>query len=207
VEVNDQAAAAETPTYGGLPPGTKMIWDSTASATPEAALAPSVPPPATSSVRPSVSAVAGVPAAGRGTQLDAPKVTQAMDTAYEAATTPLVDTGSDFVNRFTSPIGALALASGAGAVLRAGLGGGFAGAGWEAFQQALPQLKYEAVQQGLEMAHIPAVIAKPIALAISMYNPKGAAGAGEPRPKVYAPPSVKWPAGERRELATYICPL
>jgi hypothetical protein len=119
---------------------------------------------------------------GRGTQLNVDKYMQASD----AANTPLLHTGAPTLDRFTTPIALVAAAGGGAAVLRAGLSGGFSGAGWEAFTQAAPQIRYEIIKSVLERGHIPG--AGPIALALSMWTGKGGGAKGGGAVAEPAPP-------------------
>lgn len=183
----DQAAAP--PENDGLPPGATLIWDSRAA--PATATAP--PTFQTTNEKDAQGNAVVVPAlrspmvqGGRGTQLDLDKSNR----GWDAANTPLVDTGYPALDRFTSPIGMVAMAGGGAAVLRAGLSGGFAGAGWEALSQAAPQIRYDVYTAVLEKLHIPG--ARAIALVLSSY-PKPSGTAAEPTPRPTAPPPVRWP--------------
>jgi hypothetical protein len=189
---------ATPPPDDGLPPGATVVWDSR---TAPATMLNSTPPAAASSTPTPERAAAlasnlrpvGVPARGRGTALDAAKVTDAMAKTYDVGTTPLVDTGYPVVDQFTSPIGALVAAGGVGAVIRAGVSGGLSAALGETFAQAAPQIKYAIVYEGLQAAHVPRAVAVPVALWLSNFKGKGAPTAAE---KVVAPPPVRWPQGE-----------
>jgi hypothetical protein len=77
------------------------------------------------------------------------------DEGVKKLNTPLIDTGYPMLDKYVTPITALALAGGGAAVLRAGLAGGFAGAGWEAFSQSSQIIKYEVLSSILDKLHIP----------------------------------------------------
>lgn len=138
----------------GVPEGWEVIQGGKASAAPAAVL-------------PDVSARAGVPAAGRGTQLDPDKSMRGLD----AATTPLAHpTGIDAVDNFTSPLGLASLAAGGAGVVRAGVEGGAGMAAKSALAQASPLLKFEATRRALTAIGIPDVLATGAAVMVSGYK-------------------------------------
>lgn len=133
---------------------------------------PAAPPaePEPSDERQSVSAVARVPAAGRGTQFTPNLPNRAVDFAR----TPLAHpTGIDAIDGLTSPIGIASTALGVGAIARAGLVDGAMGAVKTAVGQATPLLKYEATKSTLEHLHVPTPIAMAAAIAVSGYRGNG----------------------------------
>lgn len=137
-------------------------------------------------VLPDVSAHAGVPARGRGTQLDLDKSNR----GAALATTPLAHpTGVDAIDGFTSPVGLASLAAGGVGIVRAGVAGGVTAAAKTAIADASPLIKYEIAKGALEHAGIPSSIAMPIAMVFSGYK-KGAKAepvtAAKPRPAVPA---------------------
>lgn len=119
---------------------------------------------------------AGVPARGRGTQLD-PEKSQA---GLAWATTPLGHpTGVDAVDSFTSPLGIASFAAGGAGIIQKGLSGGVAAAVKAAAGEASPILKYEVARRviaaPLRALGVPGAdeIAAPIAMVIAGYK-KGA---------------------------------
>ncbi len=115
-------------------------------------------------VRPSVSARAGVPAAGRGSQIDPDQSMRGL----EAATTPLAHpTGVDAIDSFTSPVGIASLAAGGAGILRAGAAEGVAAAGKAAVGTAAPFVKYEVVKGGLTTLGVPHWLASAAAAYVS----------------------------------------
>jgi hypothetical protein len=136
-----------------------------------------------------VSAHAGVPARGRGTQLDLDKSNRGVD----LATTPLArPTGIDAIDSFTSPIGLASLAAGGVGVARAGIAGGMSAAAKAALADASPLIKYEIYSGVLEHAGVPSSIARPAAMIFAGYK-KGA--------KVDAPSTVPPPIVETAQEA------
>lgn len=120
---------------------------------------------------PSVGARAGVPAAGRGTQLDLAKSQRGLD----VATTPLAHpTGIDAIDSFTSPVGLASLAAGGAGVLRAGVTEGAGAAAGAAAAQASPIVKYELVRTALTHLGVHPTIAMAAAALASGYKGKGA---------------------------------
>ena len=133
---------------------------------------------------PDVSAHAGVPARGRGTQLDLDKSNR----GAALATTPLAHpTGVDAIDSFTSPLGLASLAAGGVGIARAGMAGGVTAAAKTAIADASPLIKYEVSKAALEHVGVPSVIAMPLAMAFSGYKKGAKAPAG--------PPSTAAPAG------------
>lgn len=123
---------------------------------------------------PVVSARAGVPAAGRGTQLDPDKSMRGLD----AATTPLAHpTGIDAIDGFTSPVGIASLAAGGAGVVRAGVTGGAGAAVKTALAEASPVMKFEVTRRTLTGLGIPDGLATGAAMLVSGYKGKGAAAA------------------------------
>lgn len=129
---------------------------------------PSAPPPKApqSSQLAETRMPAGVPARGRGTQLNPDRYFQAID----AATTPLVQTGSPMVDSFTSPVGLTGLALGGAGIVRAGLAGGIGAGAKEALASASPIIKYEATKAALRAMHVPDAAASIIAAAAAGYK-------------------------------------
>lgn len=142
----------------GVPDGWEVISASPAKATPP------------SDARPSVSARAGVPAAGRGSQINPEQSMRGL----ELATTPLAHpTGIDMIDDFTSPVGLASLAAGGAGIARAGLTGGIAAGAKEGLATAAPVIKYEATRTMLRAMKVPDSLAIPIAMVVSGYK-KGA---------------------------------
>lgn len=140
---------------------------------------------------PVVSARAGVPAAGRGTQLDPDKSMRGL----EAATTPLAHpTGIDAVDNFTSPVGLVSLAAGGAGIVRAGVTEGAGAAAKMAATTASPLLKFEVTRRAMMAMGAPDWMATGAAAYVSGMKGKGAAEAehvsapGFPRTSVAADP-------------------
>lgn len=136
---------------------------------------------------PRVSARAGVPAVGRGTQLDLGKSQQGAATVVNAATTPLVNTGSSTADSLTTPVALASLAIGGTAIGRAigapaltAVERAIAGLGATA-EQVTPLLKFEVTRRTLHAAGVPEWLAVPASVMISGYKkgPKAAATEAE----------------------------
>lgn len=135
---------------------------------------------------------AGVPARGRGTQLDLDKSNR----GAAWATTPLAEvTGVPAIDGFTSPVGLGSLALGGASVLRAagGASGGLAASALAAVKQlgaeAAPQLKYEIAKQTLEYMGVPGPVAMPTAMLISGYRGNGKKATAPVEPPAAATPA------------------
>jgi len=140
---------------------------------------------------PDVSAHAGVPARGRGTQLDLDKSNR----GAAFMTTPLArPTGVDAIDSFTSPVGLASLAAGGVGIARAGMTGGAMAAAKVAAADASPLIKYEIAAAAMEHVGVPSAVARPIAMVLAGYK-KGAKAEADVAGHVSAP-------GYPREVAT-----
>jgi hypothetical protein len=141
------------------------------------------PTSATPAPLPDVSAHAGVPARGRGTQLDLDKSNR----GYELATTPLArPTGVDAIDSFTSPVGLVSLAAGGVGIARAGVAGGAAAAAKTAFADAAPIIKYQVIESTLQHFGMPLEIAQPLAMGLAGFKKGTKAAAAEAGPAAAA---------------------
>lgn len=151
-----------------------------------AIVAPGAPPPSVTP-KPDVSAHAGVPARGRGTQLDPDKSMRGL----EAATTPLArPTGIDAIDGLTSPVGLASLAAGGVGIARAGIEGGVSAGARAAAAQATPQIKYELTKSALKAVGIPEPMAMAAAMFVSGYK-KGVKAEPISAPSNVAPSGVE----------------
>lgn len=154
-----------------------LSTDPSAGLPPAAPMPPPAPPPEVQTRMP-----AGVPARGRGTQVDPEKVQQ----AAAWTVTPLAHpTGVESVDALTSPVGLAGLAAGGASVARAAAGSAAAGAA-ELFTQATPYVRYYGVKGILQAAGLPHWAAEAAAVAASGRRGKateGEAAATVPKPK------------------------
>jgi hypothetical protein len=141
-----------------------------------------------------VSEQLGPPPSGPLSEAPLPSVNAIGPNARATLNTPLArPTGIDAVDNILTPVnlatmGAFGLARSISSVAEAGLGGRVVEGVKGAVQQAVPQMKYEAVKSGLEFLHVPSYVAIPIAMRVSGYKwrakaaPEPAAAPAEPAP-------------------------
>jgi hypothetical protein len=126
-------------------------------------------------VLPEIRMPAGVPARGRGTQLDPDQSWRGV----ALATTPLAHpTGVDAIDNFTSPVGLASLAAGGAGIVRAGIADGAIAAAKATAAFTNPVLKFEVARRTMKAIGVPEWAALPIAYGLSGYT-KGAKGAPE----------------------------
>ena len=134
-------------------------------------------PPPTSDARPSVTARAGVPAAGRGSQINPDQSMRGL----ELATTPLAHpTGMDPIDNLTSPVGLASLAAGGAGIVRAAMAEGAGAAASTAVSSLIaPQAKYWLTKTALERIGLPSSLAEGAAVVVSGIRKGGKAAATE----------------------------